>query len=46
MTERIATGEIQGFMGVNGLNVVFLQNLNVEALIPNGMVFEGGTSEN
>ena len=33
-------------MGVNGLNVVFLQNLNVEALIPNGMVFEGGTSEN
>ena len=27
-------------------NVVFLQNLNVEALIPNGMVFEGGTSEN
>lgn len=32
-------------MGVNGLNVVFLQNLNVEALILMD-VFEGGTSEN
>lgn len=45
MTERIATGEIQGFMGVNGLNVESLQNLNVAALIPSGMVFEDGTSE-
>ena len=35
-----------GVTEYNELNVVFLQNLNVEALIPNGMVFEGGTSEN